>query len=102
GLMQTSPGSYAIQAVNQALETLPLGQISGVIEGPNRFHIVRVEGRRPAGPASFEEVQDKIRPLLYNQKVTAERKAFLAKIRSKTLVSTIFDGTDSDPNHVED
>ena len=50
--------------VNQALESLPIGKISDVIEGPDGFHIVTVEWRRPAGPASFEEVQDQIRPKL--------------------------------------
>ena len=60
--METSPGGYGIQAVNKALETLPIGQLSGVIEGPDGFHIVKVEKRRPAGPASFEEVQNKSGP----------------------------------------
>ena len=64
GLMETSPGGYGIAKVNQALESLPIGKISDVIEGPDGFHIVRVESRRPAGPASFEEVQDQIRPEL--------------------------------------
>ena len=50
--------------VNAALKSLPIGQSSGVIASPESFHVVRVEGRRAAGPASFEEVQDKIRPCL--------------------------------------
>ena len=53
GLMETSPGGYRLKAVNQALESLPIGRLSGVIEGPDGFHIVKVEKRRPAGPASF-------------------------------------------------
>ena len=61
GLMQTSPGSYAVEAVNQALASLPLNQISPVLEGPTSLHILRVENRRAAGPASFEEIQDQIR-----------------------------------------
>ena len=87
GLMETSPGGYAVVPVNSALMSLPIGQISGVIEGPQSFHIVKVENRRPAGPASFEEVQDKIKPIVQNQKILAERTAYINKLRRKTLIT---------------
>src|SRR3954464_1329594 len=51
GLMQTSPGSYAVESVNSALASLPLRQVSPILEGPSSLHIVRVEARRDAGPA---------------------------------------------------
>ncbi len=91
GLMETSPGGYGIQAVNKALETLPIGQLSGLIEGPDGFHIVKVEKRRPAGPASFEEVYNQIKPKLENEKYAAERTAFIAKLRKHTLEVTTYD-----------
>jgi peptidyl-prolyl cis-trans isomerase SurA len=97
GLMQTSPGSYGVPAVNEALNSLPLGQVSGVLEGPSSFHIVRVEGRRPAGPAPFEELQDEIRTTLQDNKYQSERAAYIRKLWDETLVSTFFDDTDSDP-----
>lgn len=102
GLMQTSPGSYGVEAVNQALVGLPLGQTSAVLEGPSSLHIVRVEARREAGPATFEEIQDQIRRRILIQKMTKARLDFLAKLRRDTLVSTIFDGTDSDPARPQD
>jgi parvulin-like peptidyl-prolyl isomerase len=98
GLMQTSPGGYAVTTVNAALETLPIGQVSGILEGPNSFHIVRVESRRAAGAATFAEVQDEIRPILSDKRFETERKALIAKLRQQTVISTIFDGTESDPN----
>jgi peptidyl-prolyl cis-trans isomerase SurA len=97
GLMQTTPGGYAVPAVNVALDTLKIGQLSGLIEGPDSFHIVRVENRRPAGPASFEEVQDKIRPILTRQKQQEGRAAYLAKLRRNTTIWTVYDGTPNDP-----
>ncbi|WP_165247855.1 peptidylprolyl isomerase [Paludisphaera soli] len=97
GLMETAPGSYVVAAVNQAIETLPLGAVSGVIEGPTSFHVVRVESRRSAGPASFAELQDEIRKTLENEKSGQERQALIAQIRKKTFITTIFDGTESDP-----
>jgi parvulin-like peptidyl-prolyl isomerase len=97
GLMQTSPGSYAVEAVNLALASLPLNQVSPVLEGPTSLHIVRVEARREAGPASFEEIQDQIRRKIMVDNLRKARMDFLAKLRRDTLVSTIFDGTESDP-----
>jgi len=97
GLMQTTPGGYAVPAVNSALETLNIGQLSGVLEGPESFHIVKVENRRPAGPASFEEVQDKIQPIIARQKQQEQRVAYLAKLRLKTMIWTVYDGTPNDP-----
>jgi parvulin-like peptidyl-prolyl isomerase len=97
GLMQTSPGSYAVEAVNQTLGSLPPGQVSPVLEGPTSIHIVRVESRREAGPATFEEIQDQIRRRIMVEKMRKARVEFLDKLRRDTLVSTIFDGTESDP-----
>jgi peptidyl-prolyl cis-trans isomerase SurA len=98
GLMQTSPGSYAVESVNQALGSLPLGQLSPVLEGPTSLHIIRVENRRDAGPATFEEVQDQIRRKVMLDNLRAAREEFIGKLKRNALVSTIFDGTESDPN----
>jgi peptidyl-prolyl cis-trans isomerase SurA len=100
GLMQTSPGGYVVPVVNSALETLKIGGLSGILEGPDSFHIVRVEKRRPAGPASFEEVQDKIRPILQRKKEQDESVAYLSKLRKKTVIWTVYDGTPNDPKEL--
>ena len=84
--METSPGGYGIPAVNKALESLPIGQISDVIEGPDGFHIVKVEKRRAAGPVPFSEVQNQIKPLIENEKSFAERTALIAKLRKSTPI----------------
>ncbi|MGO9916334.1 MAG: peptidylprolyl isomerase [Isosphaeraceae bacterium] len=101
GLMQTSPGSYAVEAVNQALGSLPLNQVSPVLEGPTSLHIVLVENRRAAGPASFEEVQDQMRNKVMYNKMHKAREVFLARLKRDALISTIFDGTESDPAATE-
>ncbi len=86
GLMETSPGGYGIAAVNKALETLPMGQVSDLIEGPDGYHIVKVEKRRAAGPATFEEVQNKIKPLIENEKWNRERVALITKLRKNNYI----------------
>ncbi len=98
GLMQTSPGSYAVEAVNRTLETLPLNQVSPVLEGPTSYHIVLVENRHAAGPATFKEVQDEMRKKVMYQKMRKAHEAFIARLKRDALISTIFDGTESDPS----
>jgi hypothetical protein len=97
GLWETAPESYAVAAVNDALKTLPLGQTSAIIEGPSSYHIVRVETRRAAGPATFAEVQDKVRRILHRQKVDRASGDYLDKLRRQTVVATIFDDSDYPP-----
>jgi len=87
GLMETSPGGYAVAAVNRAIESLPVGQVSGLIDGPESFHIVKVEARRAAGAASFEEVQDKIKPIVQNEKFQTESAAYINKLRRSTPIT---------------
>ena len=96
GLWNTTPGSYAVNAVNQALGTIPLKQVSPILEGPDSFHIIRVEGRREAGPAQFDEVQDEIRATLVEQTFQRETKALIDGLRAKTLVKTKLDDESAD------
>lgn len=101
GIWETSPGGYGVEAVNAALESLPMGRISQVIEAPTSYHIVRVEKRRAAGPASFAEVQDKIKNTIFNEKIRNETATFIAKLRKQTLVTTMFDTPQNDPATIQ-
>jgi peptidyl-prolyl cis-trans isomerase SurA len=87
GLMETTPGSYAVESINNALASLPLGEVSEVLEGPDSFHILKVEKRRPAGPATFAEIQDKIKPMLEAQKFHDETDAYITKLKRNALIS---------------
>jgi peptidyl-prolyl cis-trans isomerase SurA len=100
GLMQTSPGSYGVASVNEALESLPIGQVSAILEGPSSFHILRVEGRRAAGPAPFEDLQDEIRSRILDKKFQAERAAYIQKLWDDTFVTTFLDDTESNSRQV--
>ena len=101
GLWETAPGSYAVPAVNEALDRLPLGQVSGILEGPDAYHIIRVERRRPAGPASFAEVQLKIREIIKEEKYNKGAEAYFLKLRDRTIItSPMFDGSPSAPPSV--
>ena len=101
GLMHTTPGSYAVKSINDALGSLPIGRVSKVIEGPDSFHIIKVENRRAAGPASFEEVQDQIGPILLKAKKISSKKqqAFLARRYSKDTPVSVLTSKRTDPSH---
>ena len=81
-----TPGSYGIPAVNEALDALPVGKLSPVIEAPTGFHIVRVDSRRAAGPLRFDEVQKKVAEAVFERNMTRAREEYLAKLKGKTLV----------------
>ena len=100
GLWEIAPGSYAIPAVNESIEALGPGQISRVIEAPAGFHVVKVETKREAGPARFDEVQDEIRDLVLHQKQASLFGGFIDNLRTKTLITTMFDPPTSDPSAV--
>lgn len=98
GLWATTPGGFASKGVNEALERLPVGAVSEVIEDPRGLYIVRVESRRPAGPARFEDVQVQIGEVLTAQSFEKALDAYISEIRRRTAVSSpLFDGTDSAP-----
>jgi parvulin-like peptidyl-prolyl isomerase len=97
GRWQTTPGGYSDPAVNRALEGLPIGQVSPIIEGPNSFHVVLVEERRDAGPARYDEVQEEVEEAVYQQKVQLVTDEFIEKLRKQADIRTMFDGTQYDP-----
>ncbi len=100
GHWKTAPGSSSNPDINAALANLAAGQNSGVIEAPGSFHIVHVDSKREAGIAPFYEVQDQIKEDLTVEKGNRAAEDLLNTLRSKTVVSTIFDSPDFDPSAV--
>ncbi len=92
------PGSYGIPVVNAELDRLPIGQVSQVLESPTAFHVIRVDSRREKGPLRFDEVQDKIKGLVLEQNFQRAVEDYLAKLRVRTEIRTMFDNTASDPD----
>jgi parvulin-like peptidyl-prolyl isomerase len=97
GLWETTPDGFAVPAVNQALVSQPVGRPTGILEGPDGYHIILVESRRQAGPARFDEVQDEIRKVLMERKEAQEMNALLDELRGRHSITTMFDGTESAP-----
>jgi peptidyl-prolyl cis-trans isomerase SurA len=66
--------------------SLPLNQISPVIESPVGFHIIRVIDRRGAGIKSIESVREEIREKLDMEKVEKKFGEWLIALRVKSHI----------------
>jgi len=87
----TTKGSLASAVVDEAIFTLPIGQMSRILEEDTALHIVRVVERREAGRESFVEAQVAIRRTLMQDRRNREVDAYLARLRDRTPVWTIYD-----------
>ncbi len=97
GVWATSPDSVGIPAINDTLNSQAAGQISPILEAPNGFHIVLVESRSPAGPAPFSEVHESILRNIRDRKFHTYSEEYFQKLRARTLIYSMFDGTASAP-----
>jgi hypothetical protein len=87
----TSQGALTCQALDAALFTLPLGQLSPIVEGDNGYHIVRVINREAEAVKPFLEAQVDIKKKIAEQRSQKQFREYLAKLEARTPVWTIFD-----------
>jgi hypothetical protein len=88
----TTKGALQCAAMDQALFTLQVGQMSQIIDSGPAYHIVRVLERREAGRKQFTDVQGEIRDALREQRMRAESEAYLVRLRRDARVWTVFTG----------
>jgi parvulin-like peptidyl-prolyl isomerase len=78
-------------ALRQAIEGLPLGTLSPILEDWRGYSIIRVIERKPAGLVPFAEAQHEVREKLKLDRVNARIAEYLERLRKETPVWTIFD-----------
>jgi parvulin-like peptidyl-prolyl isomerase len=88
----TTKGALQCKAIDDALFTLQVGQMSPIIDSGPLFHIVRVLERKEAGRKSYTEVQADIRDKLKEQRFQVEVEKYLARLRGEARIWTIFTG----------
>ena len=88
----TTRGALVSQELNLALFTLPVGQLSPIIETATSFHIIRVLERVDAGRVPFVEAQVEIKKTLQDEYAKDQLDVYVKKLRSSTRVWTVFDG----------
>jgi len=88
---KTTKGSYIVAKVDEAIFTLPAGNLSQPIEGPNGWHIVRVDEKQDGGETGFVDAQDEIRRAIREQKITKESQRYVQDLARKAHITTVFD-----------
>ncbi|MCA9247360.1 MAG: peptidyl-prolyl cis-trans isomerase [Planctomycetales bacterium] len=87
----TTRGALVSEELNRALFTLPVGQLSPILESATSFHIVRVIERVDAGRKPFLEAQVDIKKTLEEEFAKGQLESFLKGLRKDTRVWTVFD-----------
>jgi peptidyl-prolyl cis-trans isomerase SurA len=74
--------------VAAAVGGLSPGGVTGVIERPEGFFIVKLEERREGREVSYEEARDVVKRTLRAQKLAVERKKYVQELKAKAYVKT--------------
>lgn len=93
----TGKGSLSSAVLDRAIFTLPVGQLSTILEEESALHIIRVTERTEAGRVPFVEAQVEIRRRLVGERKKREMETYLAKLRERTPVWTIYDAEPGGP-----
>jgi hypothetical protein len=88
----TTKGALQCKAIDDAIFTLQVGQMSQIIDGGPTFHIVRVLERKEAGRKPYTEVQADIRDKLKDQRFQVEVEEYLSQLRGEARIWTAFTG----------
>lgn len=87
----TTQGSLRSEVLDQAIFSLPIGQLSPILEDETGFHIVRVLEREEAGTTPFEKAQEEIRQQLRQEKIQRQIDQLLHSLRQEIPVWTYWD-----------
>ena len=86
----TAKGSLASEPLDEQIFSIPLNQMSEIIEDDDALHIIRVLERTPAGVVSISEVQDEIRAKIRKEKIATSQVEVMQKMRDRIPVWTLF------------
>jgi parvulin-like peptidyl-prolyl isomerase len=93
----TRQGSLVSQVLNEAIFSLPVGNLSQILDDGQELHVVRVIERKEAGRTPFLEAQVEIRKTLHEQCSRKQLDDYLARLRKEIPVWTVFDGPGGSP-----
>ena len=87
----TTKGSLVSKVINDAVFTMPVGQLTAILDDGSALHILRVIERTDAGRTPFIEAQVGIRNQLQDERRKRQMEEYFATVRDRTPVWTIFD-----------
>ena len=91
----TTRGALVSGPLNKAIFTLPVGQLSEIIEDNTGYHIVRVSERVAAHRTPFRDAQVEISKAIVAKRRKGKVKEYLELLREKVPVWTMFDDAPS-------
>lgn len=86
GLLGTVTKGDLATLLDEAAFSVPVGEVSPVLEAPYGFHILRVDERTDARVKSLDEVRDGIRQKLANEQFDAGYDAFMVRARAEATI----------------
>ena len=87
----TTKGSLVSETLETAIFSLPVGQLSQIIETDLGYHIVRVVERQDQSVTPFTEAQIEIRNKIVRQRKKKQMDEYLAKLHQRTPIWTKYD-----------
>ncbi len=72
--------------LDAAAFTLPIGQVSDLIETPDGYHLLVVTERRPAGVAPFEEARPAVEQALLESERRHRQQAYVDELRKTAKI----------------
>ncbi len=80
------PAGSLLPVISDAIKSLDPGDISKVISLSAGYVIVKVLDERSPGPPKFQEVEEQVDNLLYNQKMQPALHDYLTKLRTESYI----------------
>src|SRR5207244_203567 len=79
------------ETINDAIFSLPAGQLSPIVEATDGYHIVRVVERKELERISFLEAQKEIKDKIQKERFEKKYQEYVKKLREKFPIWTVFD-----------
>ena len=79
-----------IPALEQALTSVDVGKITGIVETAEGLHIVRVDDKKPRQFRPFEQVKTEIQSLVFQQKTEDQYQIWMAELKNKAYIEIKF------------
>jgi peptidyl-prolyl cis-trans isomerase SurA len=76
----------SLPEVAAAVNALPVGGVTPVIEHGDGFFIVKVDARTDGRDVSYEEARDRVKSLVRSQKLADAQREYLSELKAKAYV----------------